>query len=64
MKPFTLVAVIFLSIITVMHILRIVTRREILINNWPVPMWLNGIGAVIAGGLAIMLWRENRGSTD
>lgn len=26
-----------------------------LINNWPVPMWLSGVGAIITGGLALML---------
>ena len=59
MKTFTLLAIIFLSIVTVFHILRIVTGTSITINNWPVPIWLNGIGAFITGGLAIMLWKEN-----
>jgi len=59
MKPFTLIAIIFLSIVTLFHILRIVTGTDITINNWSVPIWLNGVGAIITGGLALMLWKEN-----
>ena len=59
MKPFTLIAIMFLSIVALFHILRIVAGADITINSWSVPMWLNGVGAVIAGGLALMLWKEN-----
>jgi hypothetical protein len=59
MKIFTLIAIIFLSIVALFHILRIVTAADITINNWSVPMWLNGVGAIITGGLALMLWKEN-----
>ena len=59
MKPFTLIAIIFLSIVTLFHILRIVTGADITMNNWSVPIWLNGVGAIITGGLALMLWKEN-----
>ena len=59
MKPFTLIAIIFLSIVTLFHILRIVTGADITINNWSVAILLNGVGAIITGGLALMLWKEN-----
>lgn len=59
MKFFTLITIIFLSIVALFHILRIVTGTSIAINDWPVPVWLNGIGAVITSGLAVMLWKEN-----
>ena len=59
MKIFTTITIGFLSIVAVFHILRIITGASIMINNWPVPMWLNGIGALVTGGLAVMLWREN-----
>jgi len=42
-----------------MHIVRIATGAEILINYWSVPMWLNGLGALITGSLAVMPWKEN-----
>jgi hypothetical protein len=58
-KIFTLVAIIFLSFVALMHIVRIATGAEILINYWSVPMWLNGLGALITGSLAVMPWKEN-----
>ena len=58
-KPFTFIAIIFLSFVALMHIVRIATGTEILINHWSVPMWLNGLGALITGCLAVMLWKEN-----
>jgi hypothetical protein len=59
-KPVVLIASIFLSIISILHILRIVFDVEIVINNWSVPFWINGLLAIITACLATMLWRENR----
>ena len=60
MKPFTKIASIFLIIISILHILRIVFDVEIVINNWSVPFWINGVLAIITAFLAVMLLKENR----
>ena len=60
MKPFTKIASIFLIIISILHILRIVFDVEIVINNWSVPFWLNGVGAVITSLLSVMILKENQ----
>jgi hypothetical protein len=60
MKPFTVIASIFLLVISTLHILRIYFVVEIVIGNWSVPFWLNGVAAVITAFLAIMLWKENK----
>ena len=60
MKPFTKIASIFLIIISILHILRIVFDVEIVINNWSVPFWINGVGAVITALLAVMILKENQ----
>ena len=59
MTTFTYITIVFLSIVTLFHILRIVTDTSIMINNWSVPIWLNGVGALVTGSLAVMLWKEN-----
>jgi hypothetical protein len=33
-------------------------RSEIKLNGAPVPLWLSGLAAVLAVGLAVMVWRE------
>jgi hypothetical protein len=58
MKRFTSIACIFLMVISILHILRIVLNVEVLINGWDVPLWINGVAAIITGFLSIMLWKE------
>lgn len=50
----------FLSVISMLHVLRIVAGWKITINDWLVPLWVNAILAVVTAALALMLWRENR----
>jgi len=60
MKPFTMIAVVVFSLIALMQLLRFVLGWEVTVNGMIVPVWLSGIAFVIAGGLAVMLWREMR----
>jgi hypothetical protein len=60
MKIFTIIAIGFLSIVTIFHILRIITGASITVNSWPVPIWLNGIGALVTCSLAVMLYRKKK----
>jgi hypothetical protein len=58
MKPFTRIAVVALWLIALMQLLRFILRWEVTLNGAPVPLWLSGLAAALAGGLAIMVWRE------
>ena len=60
MKPFTLIAVIFLSLIALMQLVRILLGWVVTVNGIAIPVWASGIAIVIAGGIAAMLWRESR----
>lgn len=60
MKPFTMIAVVVFSLIALMQLLRFVLGWEVTVNGMIVPVWVSGIAFVIAGGLAVMLWREMR----
>ncbi len=57
-KPFTTTAVIVLSLIALLQLLRFLLRWEVTLNGAVVPVWLSGIAFVVAGGLAVMVWRE------
>lgn len=59
-KPFTMLAVLVFALLALVHILRLVFGWEATINGAAVPMWASGLGLVIAGGLAVMLWHESR----
>jgi|GEM_PF-264607 hypothetical protein len=59
MKPATLVAAIFLSVVAVLHLVRLFYHVELTVNGAVVPMWLSVFGFLFTGGLAIMMWQEN-----
>ena len=59
-KPFTMLAVSVFALVALVHLLRLVYGWEATINGAAVPMWASGLGLVIAGGLAVMLWRESQ----
>ena len=48
------------GIVAAGHLLRLATRAEIVIAGWEVPLGLNALGVLIAGGLCIWLWRLSR----
>ena len=58
MKPFTRIAVVLLWLIALVQLLRFILRWEVTLNGAPVPLWLSGLVAALAAGLAIMVWRE------
>ena len=58
MKPFTRIAVVVLWLIALVQLLRFILRWEVTLNGAPVPLWLSGLVAALAAGLAVMVWRE------
>ena len=60
MKPFTTIAIVVFAIICLGHILRLIAGWEAEINHMAIPIWVSGIGALFAGLLAVMLWKENK----
>jgi len=39
------------------HLLRIITRADVLIAGRQIPVWVNVLGVLIAGGLSLWMWR-------
>ncbi len=60
MKPFTTIAVVVLSLISFLHLLRLFFGWEVTVGGLVIPMWVSLLGFVIAAGLALMIWRETR----
>ncbi len=58
MKPFTTIAVVAFSLMAIVHLLRLFLGWEVTVVGFVVPVWWSGVGLVIAGGLALMVWRE------
>jgi len=59
-KPFTTFAIVVFSLVAVLHVLRLIFGWEVVINGLVMPMWVSVVGIIVAGGLAVMVWREAR----
>ena len=59
-KPFTLVAVVVFSVVSLLQLLRLLLGWAITINGIAIPPWASGVAFVVAAGLAAMVWRERR----
>ena len=60
MKPFTTIAVIIFAVICLAHILRMILDISVRVGNHDIPPWVSIVGALFAGVMAIMLWKERK----
>ena len=60
MKPFTRIAALLLAFVAVLQATRFLAGWPVSIDSFVVPVWASALFAVIAGLLAVMLWREAR----
>lgn len=59
MKPFTSIAAILLLAVCVVQVLRLVYGWQVTVADQVIPMWASVVAAVVAGVLALLVWREN-----
>ena len=60
MKPAALVAVLFLSVVALLHVLRLIFQVQITVGSTEIPMWASVFAVIGPGGLAVWLWKEQR----
>ncbi len=60
MKTGTLLAVIFLVVFSVLHLLRLLFGVTIVIGGTTVPLWASILAFLVSGIIAVMLWREGK----
>ncbi len=60
MKPAALTATVLLALVALAQLLRLIFRVEVTAAGTAVPLWVSGVAFVVAGGVALMLWRESR----
>jgi hypothetical protein len=63
MKPFTAIAILVFALVAVLQLVRVLMGWEVQVDDFEVPLWASGVAFFVAGGLATMLWVENRAST-
>jgi len=60
MKPFSSIAAVIFSILSLAHLLRLVFHWEVIVNGFVLPQWVSVPACILSGALAFMLWREAR----
>ena len=60
MKPFARLAVLFLALLALLQLTRVLLGWPVLVAGTAVPLWASAVAAVVAAGLAAMLWRESK----
>jgi len=58
MKPAVTVAVVFLVLVALLHLLRLVLGVAITVNDTTIPMWASVLAVIGPGALAGWVWRE------
>lgn len=60
MKTGTLLAILFLSLIAILQLLRLILQIPITAGDVTIPVWLSFFGFLLPATIAFLLWRENR----
>jgi hypothetical protein len=60
MKPAASIAVLLLSLVALVHLLRIIFQVPITAGSVAIPMWASILGVIVPGALAVWLWREQK----
>ena len=60
MKPVAMMCSLLLLAVAVAHAARILMGVPMTVGSVDVPMWPSVVGVLVPGGLAVLLWRENR----
>lgn len=45
------------GVVSVVHLLRLLTQVDVIIAGWPMPFWMNVAGCMVTAGLCVWLWR-------
>jgi hypothetical protein len=60
MKTSTTLAIVFLGLLSLLQLTRVLLGWSVIVNGVSVPIWASAVACLIAGALALMLWRESR----
>ena len=53
MRAYLLVSRTLFAIIALLHLARLLARWPVVIGGWAAPLWVSGLGLVVAGALSV-----------
>ncbi len=60
LRPFTTIAVVVFALLALGHVLRVVFAWDVIVDGMIVPLGASVVVALVAAGLAFMVWLESR----
>ncbi|MCJ7728531.1 MAG: hypothetical protein MUO27_01415 [Sedimentisphaerales bacterium] len=60
MRPATIIAVIFLFLVSIVHLLRLLFQVKVTANAVEIPVWMSVPAFIVTAALAIWLLKENK----
>lgn len=60
MTPSRTIAALLLALIAIAQATRLAFGWPVTIGSFSVPLWASAVAALVAGGIAVMLWRDGR----
>lgn len=60
MKPALAVTLVFLSLVALLHLVRLLVAVEVTVDGAIIPVWVSLFGCIGPGALAAWLWWEQR----
>ncbi|PYT13254.1 MAG: hypothetical protein DMF51_11315 [Acidobacteria bacterium] len=60
MKKANLTATLLLACVALAHLLRLIFGVQVTVADRFIPMWVSAVAFLVAGGVAVMLWRGRR----
>jgi len=58
MRPTNFAASVLLAIVSLAHLLRLIFGIQVTVADRYIPMWVSAVAFVVAGSLAVLLWRR------
>jgi hypothetical protein len=59
MKPSLIVTVIFILLVSLVHLIRLIFKWRVMVNTVEIPLWASGAACIVTVVLVIWLWKEN-----
>lgn len=64
MKPAVIITLVFLSLVALLHLLRLLFGVGVTVDGMVVPMWASIFACLGPAALAVWLWMEARSSRE
>lgn len=64
MKTGTFIAMIFLILVGIAHILRVIMQVEVVTGSYHIPIWMSWAAVVLTFALSAAIWNEHRNRNE